>query len=292
MTLQAQNLALAYGKRTVVSGLDLEIPAGRVTAIVGPNGCGKSTLLRGLVRLLRPTAGQVLLDGTDIHTLPTRSVARRVGLLPQSPIVPEGITVTELVSRGRHPHHGLLRQWSREDEAIVADSLERTHTTDLADRPVDELSGGQRQRVWIAMALAQRTDLLLLDEPTSFLDIAHQVEVLDLVRDLSLDQDTTVVMVLHDLPMAARYADHLVAMRAGEIVAQGLPRDVVTAQTVCDVFGITCRVRWEQATGDVSVVPLGRHRPLASPPLTSPPLASPPLASPPLTTDQTAFQEA
>ena len=287
MTLQAQNLALAYGKRTVVSGLDLEIPAGRVTAIVGPNGCGKSTLLRGLVRLLRPTAGQVLLDGTDIHTLPTRSVARRVGLLPQSPIVPEGITVTELVSRGRHPHHGLLRQWSREDDAIVADSLERTHTTDLADRPVDELSGGQRQRVWIAMALAQRTDLLLLDEPTSFLDIAHQVEVLDLVRDLSLDQGTTVVMVLHDLPMAARYADHLVAMRAGEIVAQGLPRDVVTAQTVCDVFGITCRVRWEQATGDVSVVPLGRHRPLSSPPHSAPPLS--PL---PLPTDQTALLEA
>lgn len=277
MTLQAQNLALAYGRRTVVSGLDLEIPAGKVTAIVGPNGCGKSTVLRGLVRLLRPTAGQVLLDGTDIHTLPTKRVARRVGLLPQSPIVPEGITVTELVSRGRHPHHGLLRQWSREDDAIVADSLERTHTTDLADRPVDELSGGQRQRVWIAMALAQRTDLLLLDEPTSFLDIAHQVEVLDLVRDLSLDQGTTVVMVLHDLPMAARYADHLVAMRSGEIVAQGLPRDVVTAQTVCDVFGITCRVRWEQATGDVSVVPLGRHRPL------------PPL---PLSTDQTVLQEA
>lgn len=282
MTLQAQNLALAYGKRTVVSGLDLEIPAGKVTAIVGPNGCGKSTVLRGLVRLLRPTAGQVLLDGTDIRTLPTKSVARRVGLLPQSPIVPEGITVTELVSRGRHPHHGLLRQWSRDDDAIVADSLERTHTTDLADRPVDELSGGQRQRAWIAMALAQRTDLLLLDEPTSFLDIAHQVEVLDLVRDLSLDQGTTVVMVLHDLPMAARYADHLVAMRSGEIVAQGVPRDVVTAQTVCDVFGITCRVRWEQATGDVSVVPLGRHRPLSSPPLSSLPLS----------TDQTVLQEA
>lgn len=261
MRMQAQNLGLSYGKRVVVEGLDLTIPQGRVTAIVGPNGCGKSTALRGLARLLRPSSGQVLLDGTDIHSLPTKAVAKRVGLLPQSPIVPEGITVAELVSRGRHPHHGLLRQWTRDDEAIVADSLERTGTTDLASRRVDELSGGQRQRVWIAMALAQRTDLLLLDEPTSFLDIAHQIEVLDLVRDLSVDDGTTVVMVLHDLPLAARYADHLVAMREGRIVAEGPPREVVTAQTVCDVFGITCRVRWEQATGDLSVVPLGRHRP-------------------------------
>ncbi|WP_109472840.1 ABC transporter ATP-binding protein [Ornithinimicrobium cavernae] len=260
MTLQSRNLSLAYGKRVVVEGLDLDVPEGRVTAIVGPNGCGKSTALRGLARLLRPTAGQVLLDGTDIHSLPTRTVARRVGLLPQSPIVPEGITVAELVARGRHPHHGLLRQWTRDDDRIVAESLERTHTTDLAGRPVDQLSGGQRQRVWIAMALAQRTGLLLLDEPTSFLDIAHQVEVLDLVRDLSVEDGTTVVMVLHDLPLAARYADHLIAMRDGAIVAEGRPRDVVTADTVCDVFGITCRVRWEHA-GDVSVIPLGRHLP-------------------------------
>src|SRR5699024_10150877 len=199
-----------------------------VTAIVGPNGCGKSTVLRGLARLLRPTAGQVLLDGTDIHRLPTKTVAKRVGLLPQSPIVPEGITVAELVARGRHPHHGLLHQWSREDDEVVADSLERTHTTKLAGRPADQLSGGQRQRVWLAMALAQRTGLLLLDEPTSFLDIAHQVEVLDLVRDLSVQDGTTVVMVLHDLPLAARYADHLIAMREGAILAQGRPREVVT----------------------------------------------------------------
>lgn len=260
MTLHAQQLSLAYGRRLVVEGLDLDVPPGQVTAIVGPNGCGKSTVLRGLARLLRPTAGQVLLDGTDIHTLPTKAVARRVGLLPQSPVVPEGITVAELVARGRHPHHGLIRQWSRDDDRIVAESMERTHTTGLAGRPVDQLSGGQRQRVWIAMALAQRTGLLLLDEPTSFLDIAHQVEVLDLVRDLSLEDGTTVVMVLHDLPLAARYADHLIAMREGAIVAEGEPQDVVTAQTVCDVFGITCRVRWEDG-GDVSVIPLGRHRP-------------------------------
>lgn len=261
MTLQAVDLDLSYGKRPVVEGLDLDIPPGRVTAIVGPNGCGKSTALRGLCRLLRPVSGQVLLDGKDIHSLGTKAVARRVGLLPQSPVVPEGITVTELVSRGRHPHHGLLRQWTREDDAIVASSLARTHTTELADRQVDELSGGQRQRAWIAMALAQRTELLLLDEPTSFLDIAHQVDVLDLARDLSVDDGTTVVMVLHDLPMAARYADHLIAMREGRIVAEGTPEQVVTAENVREVFGITCRVQWEDESGDVSVTPVGRHRP-------------------------------
>jgi iron complex transport system ATP-binding protein len=258
--LRARDLTLAYDRRVVVEGLQLDIPHGQVTAIVGPNGCGKSTVLRGLSRLLRPAAGQVLLDGRDIHALHTKQVARRLGLLPQSPVVPDGITVAELVGRGRHPHHGLLRQWTREDDEVVARALEQTGTADLADRPVDELSGGQRQRVWIAMVLAQHTDLLLLDEPTSFLDIAHQVEVLDLVRDLCDQQGTTVVMVLHDLAMAARYADHLIAMREGRIVAQGEPQDVVTAETVCDVFGIPCRVRWEEASGDLTVIPLGRHR--------------------------------
>ncbi|MCE0487149.1 ABC transporter ATP-binding protein [Ornithinimicrobium sediminis] len=259
--LRAERLSLGYGCRTVVEDFDFAVPPGQVTAVVGPNGCGKSTVLRGLARLLRPTGGQVLLDGVDIHTRPTKQVARQVGLLPQSPLVPDGITVAELVSRGRHPHHGLLRQWTREDEEVVAEALELTGTADLAARRVDELSGGQRQRVWIAMALAQRTDLLLLDEPTSFLDIAHQVEVLDLVRDLVDARGTTVVMVLHDLAMAARYADHLVAMRHGEVVAQGTPQQVVTAETVCDVFGVTCRVRWEELTGDLTVVPLGRHVP-------------------------------
>jgi iron complex transport system ATP-binding protein len=259
--LRAEHLSLGYGRRTVVEDFDFVVPPGQVTAVVGPNGCGKSTVLRGLARLLRPTGGQVLLDGVDIHTRPTKQVARQVGLLPQSPLVPDGITVAELVSRGRHPHHGLLRQWTREDEEVVAEALELTGTADLAARRVDELSGGQRQRVWIAMALAQRTDLLLLDEPTSFLDIAHQVEVLDLVRDLVDARGTTVVMVLHDLAMAARYADHLVAMRHGEVVAQGTPQQVVTAETVCDVFGVTCRVRWEELTGDLTVIPLGRHLP-------------------------------
>lgn len=262
--LRAEDLSLGYGHRSIVEHFDLDVPVGQVTAIVGPNGCGKSTVLRGLARLLRPSGGQVLLDGSDIHGLRTKEVARRVGLLPQSPLVPDGITVAELVGRGRHPHHGLLRQWTREDDQVVAESLALTHTTDLAQRRVDELSGGQRQRVWIAMSLAQRTDVVLLDEPTSFLDIAHQVEVLDLVRDLVEQRGTTVVMVLHDLTMAARYADHLIALRDGEVVASGTPQEVVTAQTVCDVFGITCRVRWEEATGDLSVVPLGRHRPVSA----------------------------
>lgn len=259
--LHADHVSLGYGRRSVVEDFDFTVPPGQVTAIVGPNGCGKSTVLRGLARLLRPSHGQVLLGGVDIHTLPTKQVARQVGLLPQSPLVPDGITVAELVSRGRHPHHGLLRQWTRQDDQVVAESLQLTGTADLATRRVDELSGGQRQRAWIAMALAQRTELLLLDEPTSFLDIAHQVEVLDLVRDLVEARGTTVVMVLHDLAMAARYADHLVAMRDGQVAAQGAPQEVVTPQTVCDVFGITCRVRWEEATGDLTVVPLGRHRP-------------------------------
>lgn len=260
--LTAERLRLGYGDATVVHDLDLTVPEGRVTAIVGPNGCGKSTLLRGLSRLLRPQDGRVLLDGQDLHRLPTKQVARSLALLPQNPVVPEGITVGELVARGRHPHHGLLRQWTREDDTVVAEALELTGTTHLVSREVAELSGGQRQRVWIALVLAQRTDLLLLDEPTSFLDIAHQVEVLDLVRDLSVDRGTTVVMVLHDLAMAARYADHLVALRNGHVVAQGSPREVVTAETVCDVFGITCRVLWQEATGDLSVIPLGRHRPV------------------------------
>lgn len=260
--LRAERLTLGYGDRSVVHDLDLDIPEGKVTAIVGPNGCGKSTLLRGISRLLRPTDGRVLLGGRDVHRMPTKQVARAMALLPQHPVVPEGITVGELVARGRHPHHGLLRQWTRQDDEVVTEALELTGTYELVTREVAELSGGQRQRVWIAMVLAQHTDLMLLDEPTSFLDIAHQVEVLDLVRDLSLDRGTTVVMVLHDLAMAARYADHLVAMRGGRVVAQGGPREVVTAETVCDVFGITCRVLWQEATGDLSVIPLGRHRPV------------------------------
>ncbi|MCP3425648.1 ABC transporter ATP-binding protein [Rothia sp. AR01] len=221
--LIVEGLSLGYGERTVVEGLDLSILPGRVTAIVGANACGKSTLLRSMSRLLAPRAGGVLLDGRKVHEMPAKQLARTLGLLPQSPVAPEGITVAELVGRGRHPHQRLLSRWSREDDDAVAEALEATATGELMDRPVDELSGGQRQRVWIAMALAQRTELLLLDEPTTFLDVSHQVEVLDLLTDLNRTRGTTVVMVLHDLNLAARYADRLVMLAGGRLHAAGPP---------------------------------------------------------------------
>ncbi|MDW6059272.1 ABC transporter ATP-binding protein [Streptomyces sp. FXJ1.4098] len=253
--LTARELTLAYEDRTVVDGLDLEIPHGKVTVIVGPNACGKSTLLRALGRLLKPRRGSVLLDGAELSRLPTKRIAQAIGLLPQTPVPPEGITVADLVSRGRQPHQKWWQQWSEDDERAVGEAMERTGTAELAQRPVDELSGGQRQRVWIAMALAQDTDVLLLDEPTTYLDIAHQVEVLDLVRQLNHDRGRTVVAVLHDLNQAARYADHLIAMRGGRIVAEGAPGDIVTAELVQEVFGLASVVVPDPVTGDPLVVP-------------------------------------
>ncbi len=257
--LEARDVTLAYGDRTVVEHLDLDISPGRVTAIVGANGCGKSTLLRALARLIAPREGQVLLDGEPIGALPSKQVARVLGLLPQSPVAPEGITVADLVGRGRHPHQRLLARWSAHDHEAVAAALEATGTTELADRSVDELSGGQRQRVWIAMALAQETDILLLDEPTTFLDIAHQIEVLDLLAELGRDRGTTIVMVLHDLNLAARYADELIAMSDGRIVAGGAPADILTPELVERVFGIRSRVLPDPVSGAPLVVPMGRH---------------------------------
>lgn len=256
--LQAEDLSLAYGARTVVHRQDLDVPTGAVTAVVGANGCGKSTLLRGLARLLPAAGGRVVLDGADIATRPTREVARTLGLLPQAPVVPEGITVAELVGRGRAPHRGLLRPWGPRDDRAVAAALVRTDTLDLAHRCVDELSGGQRQRVWVAMALAQETDVLLLDEPTTYLDLAHQVEVLDLLRALNRDDGATVVMVLHDLNLAARYADHLVAMRDGAVVGAGSPARVLTEDRVREVFGLEARVVPDPVTGTPLVVPVRR----------------------------------
>ena len=258
--LVCRDLSLSYGGPDVVRGVTLEVPDGRITTLVGANGCGKSTLLRGLVRLLRPTSGQVLLDGNDLHRIPTRQVATTIGLLPQQPLVPAGLTVAELVSRGRHPHRAAWRPASRADHAAVAEAMERTDTLALADRPVEALSGGQRQRVWIAMALAQQTDILMLDEPTSFLDLAHQVDVLELVEELNAERGTTVVMVLHDLNLAARVSDHLIAMRQGEVVACGTPREVITARTVQDVFGLGVLVVDDPVTGTPMVVPEGRRR--------------------------------
>ncbi len=258
--LSAASLRLAYGERTVVDGLDVELPPGAATAIVGANGCGKSTLLRALARLLVPTAGRVLLDGDDLRRLPSKEVARTLGLLPQSPTAPEGIAAADLVGRGRHPHQRLLARWSERDYEVVAEALEATGTADLADRAVDELSGGQRQRVWIAMALAQETDILLLDEPTTFLDVAHQVEILDLLRDLNSDRGTTIAMVLHDINLAARYADHLFALREGRIVASGPPADVVTAALIEEVFELDSLVISDPISGTPLVLPRGRHR--------------------------------
>ena len=258
-TLAAHELTLAYGDRTIVDALDLAVPSGRITAIVGANGCGKSTLLRALARLLPPRTGRVLLDGKELHARPSKEVARTLGLLPQSPIAPEGIAVADLVGRGRHPHQKLLSRWSERDYQVVAQSLAATGMTEFADRSVDELSGGQRQRAWIAMALAQETDILLLDEPTTFLDVSHQVEVLDLLTDLNRDRGTTIVMVLHDMNLAARYADHLFALRSGRVVASGSPNDVMTSDLIREVFDLDALVVPDPVSGSPIVLPRGRH---------------------------------
>ncbi|MEU6676271.1 ABC transporter ATP-binding protein [Streptomyces sp. NPDC046925] len=259
-TLGTQDIHLGYDGREVVHGLSLDIPPGSITMIVGPNACGKSTLLRAMARLLTPTSGSALLDGRGIHTMPTREVAARLGILPQTPVAPDGITVSDLVGRGRYPHQGWFRRWTAEDDAAVADALLATDVLDLAGRPVDELSGGQRQRVWIAMALAQRTDILLLDEPTTYLDVSHQLDVLDLLVDLNQEHGTTIVVVLHDLNLACRYADHLVAMRDGHVIAEGAPGDVVTEELVNEAFGMRSSLVADPVSGTPLIVPIGRHR--------------------------------
>ncbi|MFB8086094.1 ABC transporter ATP-binding protein [Streptomyces sp. NPDC055992] len=255
--LAARGIRVGYGGRTVIDGLDVEIPSGVVTTIIGPNGCGKSTLLRTLTRLLKPAGGAVVLDGEDIASLRTRDVAKKLGLLPQTPVAPEGLTVSDLVARGRHPHQSWLRQWSSDDADIVRRSLALTGVADLADRPVDSLSGGQRQRVWISMTLAQGTDLLLLDEPTTYLDLAHAIDVLDLVDDLH-ESGCTVVMVLHDLNLATRYSDNLVVMREGSVLAQGHPRDVITAELLDEAFGLRAMVIDDPVGDRPLIVPIGR----------------------------------
>jgi iron complex transport system ATP-binding protein len=257
--LGAEDLRLGYDDREVVRGLSLRIPTGAITCVVGANACGKSTLLRGLARLLRPAGGRVVLDGGDIRRLRTRDVACRLGILPQAPTAPDGITVADLIARGRYPHQSWLRQWGAEDEAAVAAAMVATDTVDLASRPVDELSGGQRQRVWIAMALAQGTTCCCWTSRRRSSTSAHQVEVLDLLADLNEEDGRTVVLVLHDLNQAARYSDHLVAMKDGRVVAEGAPADVVTVELVREVFSLECRVVPDPVTGTPMVVPVRRR---------------------------------
>lgn len=258
--LSLENVSLGYGQRTIVDQLRLKIPAGHITAIIGPNGCGKSTLLRGISRLLKPEAGAITLEGKDVNSYAPKEFARMVGLLPQSPIAPDGITVADLVSRGRYPYQGLFSRNSQEDDAAVAWALEATHTMDLAERPVSDLSGGQRQRVWIAMVLAQDTDIMLLDEPTTYFDLAHQVDLLDLLADLNEQRGTTMVMVLHELNLAARVAHNLVAMKDGAIAATGDAAAVLTTDNLKRIFDLDATVYTPEAGAAPVVIPTPRTR--------------------------------
>jgi len=240
----------------IVEGLTITIPTQAITAIIGPNGCGKSTLLKALARILIPEKGKVEVNEVDIHSQSTKEIARQIGLLPQNPRSPDGITVSDLIQRGRYPHQGIFRQWSREDEASVNNALSLTGLTNFSDKPIDELSGGQRQRVWIAMLLAQETPIMLLDEPTTHLDIAHQIEVLDLLKELTRQHNRTIVMVLHDINLAVRYADNLIAMRDGKIKNSGEPRNVVTAQMIHDVFSIQAQILQDPVSGSPLCIPV------------------------------------
>ncbi|MGV9316427.1 ABC transporter ATP-binding protein [Streptomyces sp. NPDC003691] len=257
--IEARGISTGYGGTRVVEDLSLSIEAGRITALVGPNACGKSTLLKSIARLLPVDGGSVLLDGADIHALPTREVARRLGILPQTPIAPESITAGDLVRRGRHPHRGFGRRTTAADDEVVAEAMLATGTAELADRPVDQLSGGQRQRVWIALALAQDTPTLLLDEPTTYLDIAHQIEVMDLLADLNERTGKTIVLVSHDLNQAALYASTIVALRDGRVVRRGSPAEVLDERTVAEVFGLDCIVVPHPRTDRPQIFPLGRR---------------------------------
>ncbi|MEH7450916.1 ABC transporter ATP-binding protein [Gottfriedia acidiceleris] len=255
--LWTENITIKYDNRVISRNLSVKIPDGSFTVIVGPNGCGKSTLLRTLSNLLKPSEGQILLDGKAITSYKSKEVARKLGLLPQSSTAPDGITVANLIAHGRYPYQSLIRQWSDEDEAAVMSAMELTNTSDLSHRYVDELSGGQRQRVWVAMVLAQQTPMLLLDEPTTYLDIAHQIELLELFKDLN-HQGNTLVAVLHDLNHAARYADNIIAMKDGQVIAQGDPREIITAKLVEEVFGLKCIIIDDPIANTPLVVPLGK----------------------------------
>jgi iron complex transport system ATP-binding protein len=258
-TIQAEQITAGYENKTILHDVSISIPSNQISIIIGANGCGKSTLLKTMARLIKPTAGQVTLDGKPINKVPPKQLARVLGLLPQSPIVPEGITVADLVGRGRYPHQTFLKGWTKKDYEAVAEAMEIMKITEFADRSIDELSGGQRQRVWIAMALAQQTDILFLDEPTTYLDITYQVEILDLLTDLNRKRGTTIVMVLHDINLSARYADHIFALHKGSLASEGEPAKVITSALIEDIFGLQCTVMTDPVSGSPSVVPIGRY---------------------------------
>lgn len=259
-TLTAKDLTLGYGEDIIIDDLNIEIPKGEITVFIGGNGCGKSTLLRSLARLLKPKGGDVVLDGEDIAKLGTKEVAKKLSILPQSPVTPEGLTVMELVKQGRHPYRGFLKQWSKDDETAVNNALEATNMLELTDRSVDSLSGGQRQRAWIAMTLAQETDTILLDEPTTYLDMTHQIDVLDLLFELNEKDGRTIVMVLHDLNLACRYAHHVVAMKDKKVYKQGKPEEIINCGLVHDVFEMKCDVTFDPMFGTPMCIPHGKGR--------------------------------
>lgn len=259
-SLETKNITLAYQDTPIIENLDFKIPKGKITVLIGSNGSGKSTLLKALARLLKPKAGNIIINGKELHQSSTKKVARQLAILPQSPVTPEGLTVIQLVKQGRYPYQSWLQQWSRKDEEAVISALEATHLLELQDRPVDSLSGGQRQRAWIAMSLAQNTETILLDEPTTYLDLAHQIEVLDLLYDLNQNEQRTIVMVLHDLNLACRYADNIVAVHDKGIYAEGPPELIVTPQMVQDVFGLQAQISYDPMFGTPMCIPCGKGR--------------------------------
>ncbi|MBZ8176733.1 ATP-binding cassette domain-containing protein [Corynebacterium poyangense] len=255
MSISAKNLTVAYGEKTILSGVDISFPAGRVSTIIGPNGCGKSTLLKSVARIIPAQSGSIEVGGDDALAMKRRQLAKKIALLPQTPMAPPGLPVADLVARGRHPHQSWIRQWSATDEEVVYTALKFTGSEDLADQPIDALSGGQRQRVWISMVLAQNTDVLFLDEPTTYLDLSHSIEVLNLVQHLKKTLGRTIVMVLHDLNLAVRYSDHLVVMAQGRILAEGTPQDIMIPQLLEQVFGLDALVVEDPAVGGPLIVP-------------------------------------
>lgn len=258
-TLETQNITAGYDKKVIIDGIDFSVPHGKITVIIGANACGKSTLLKTIARLIKPFSGDILFDGQSIHKIPPKHLARELGLLPQSPVVPEGITVADLVARGQFPHQAFLKGMSKRDHEAVEDALVNMGILELAECCVDELSGGQRQRVWIAMALAQETDVLLLDEPTTYLDVTHQIEILDLLMDLNRIKGKTIVMVLHDINLSARYADHIFALKQGKVIAEGKPSEVLSSELIKCVFELECTVLNDPISNTPMIIPMGRH---------------------------------